>query len=110
MARYSDDALSTDELHKLVFHRAFGIALTIGGDVSQVANVAVLIFGSTVFLAEGVDYGVIRLSCAPGTELRGSKADKPTVASGAGAAVGVISKDVNVHATLGVGIVSANVP
>lgn len=52
---YAQDALSADQLDKLVLHGAGGIALGIGLEVAQVTDVTLGIGGSTVGLAEGVD-------------------------------------------------------
>jgi hypothetical protein len=53
---YAQDALGTDQLDELVLHGAGGIALGIGLEVAQVTDVTVGIGGSTVGLAEGVDW------------------------------------------------------
>lgn len=53
---YAQNALGTDQLDKLVLNGAVGIALGIGLEVTKVTNVTVGISGSTVGLAEGVDY------------------------------------------------------
>lgn len=52
---YAKYALGTDQLNKLVLLGADGVTLSIGLEVAQVTDVAVLILGSTVLLAEGVD-------------------------------------------------------
>ena len=52
---YSENALGTDQLDELVRGRTNSVALGIGLEVAQVTNVALLIAGSTVGLAEGVD-------------------------------------------------------
>lgn len=52
---YAEDALSANELHQLILHRANGIALGVSLEVAQVTDVALGIAGSTVDLAEGVD-------------------------------------------------------
>jgi hypothetical protein len=83
----ADDALRADELDELVGHRALGVALSIGLDVAEVTDVAGLVRGSSVSLAEGVE-----------------------VRTGRGAAVGVVAEGVDVEATLGVGVVAGNVP
>ena len=57
---YADDALRADELDELVGHRALGVALSIGLDVAEVTDVAGLVRGSSVSLAEGVDLGKSR--------------------------------------------------
>ena len=77
----------TDQLDQLVGDLALGVALTIGLEVAQVPNVAVVVRWCTVLLAEGVE-----------------------VRTGGCAAVGVVAELVNVHAALGVGIVAGDVP
>lgn len=52
---YANNAVFTDQLDLLVLNGSDRVALSIGGDVTQVTNVADLIGGSTVGLAEGVD-------------------------------------------------------
>lgn len=83
----ADDALGTDQLDQLVGGGADGVALAISLDVAKVTNVAVLVGGSTVTLAVRVE-----------------------VRAGGGAAVGVVTEGVDVHATLSVGVVAADVP
>jgi fructose-1-phosphate kinase PfkB-like protein len=53
----AQDALGTEQLDELVLHGAGRIALGIGLEVAQVTDVALGVGGSTVGLAEGVDYG-----------------------------------------------------
>lgn len=53
---YAQNALGTDQLDKLVLNGAVGVALSISLEVTKVTNVTVGISGSTVGLAEGVDY------------------------------------------------------
>lgn len=53
---YANDGLGPDQLDVLVLDRALGVALGIGRDVAQVANVAVLIGRRTVGLVVGVDW------------------------------------------------------
>ena len=52
---YAKNALSTDQLNKLVLLGANGVTLSIGLEVAQVTDVTLLILGGTVGLAEGVD-------------------------------------------------------
>lgn len=56
VSTYADDAVRTDELHKVVGNRALGVALGVGLDVAEVTDVAVLILGSAVGLAMGVNW------------------------------------------------------
>jgi len=83
----ADDALGADELDELVRHAALGVTLTIGLNVTQVTDVAVLVFGGAVLLAVGV-------------EVRASRC----------ASVGVIAEGMDVHSTLSVGVVAGDVP
>ena len=48
--------MGTDELDEAIAHGALGVPLGIGLNVSKITNVAVLVTGSTVGLAVGVDY------------------------------------------------------
>ena len=48
--------MGSDELDEAVAHRALGVALGIGLDISEVADMAVLISRSAMSLAVGVDY------------------------------------------------------
>lgn len=84
---YTQDALGADQLDELVLHRADGVALSVGLEVTKVTDVADFILGGTVGLAEGVEVGASR-----------------------GAAVGVVSELVDVEGTVSVGIVAADVP
>jgi len=52
---HSNNALGSDKLHKLVGDGALGAAFGVGLDVSEIANVAIVILGSAVLLVEGVD-------------------------------------------------------
>jgi hypothetical protein len=84
---YAQDALSTDELHQLVLLGANGVTLGIGLEVAKVTDVTLVVLGSTVGLAEGVE-----------------------VRASGGAAVGVVTELVDVEATLSVGVVASDVP
>ena len=98
------DALGANQLDELVGDRALSIALAVGLEVAQVADVAVGVGGSTVALAVGVDCGILATALPTGGFLR------LAVGAGRGAAVGVVAKGVDVHATLSVGIVAGDVP
>jgi hypothetical protein len=52
---YAQNALSTNQLNKLVLLGADGITLGIGLEVTKVTDVALGVLGSTVGLAKGVD-------------------------------------------------------
>ena len=83
----AEDALGADQLDELVGDGALGVALAIGLEVAQVTNVALVVLGGTVGLAVRVE-----------------------VRAGGSAAVGVVTKGVDVHTTLSVGIVAGDVP
>lgn len=113
----AENALGTNQLDQLVLHRALSIALSIGLEVSEITDVALRVLWCTVLLGVRVDCmrerkrereisihgpgeaNTAMLCCAT-----------RTVRSSAGAAVGVVSERVNVHATLRVGVVTGNVP
>lgn len=62
---YADDAVGADELDVLVRHGTLGVALGVGLDVAEVADVTLLVRGSTVLLAVGVDCpGVVCVSAS----------------------------------------------
>lgn len=71
---YADDGLGADQLDMLVLDAALGVALGIGLDVAQVANVAVLVGGSTVGLVVRVDYNAAgeRAGLRPGGWVSGT--------------------------------------
>ena len=56
----SEDALRADQLDELVAHRTLCVALAIGLEVAQVADVAVAVVGRAVLLAVGIDWGDMR--------------------------------------------------
>jgi hypothetical protein len=103
---YADDALGANQLDELVLDAALGVALAIGLDVAQVADVALLVAGGAVGLVVGVDWVGGSASCRRGVGAGG----KLTVGTSRGAAVGVVAKGVDVHATLSVGVVARDVP
>jgi hypothetical protein len=51
----AENTLRADQLDELVADGALGIALTVGLEVAQVTNVALLVLGGTVGLAVRVD-------------------------------------------------------
>ena len=105
----AEDALRADQLDELVRDAALGIALAVGLEVAQVADVALAVGGGAVGLVVGVDYEGRggRVSELEKTLVRRKQL---TVRAGAGAAVGVVTESVDVHATLGVGVVAGHVP
>lgn len=52
---YTEDGLSANQLDKAVLLGAVGVTLSIGLEVTEIADVTVRVGGSTVVLAEGVD-------------------------------------------------------
>lgn len=106
----AEDALGADQLDELVRDGALGVALGVGLEVAQVADVALAVGGGAVGLVVGVDCGgrMVLDGCGLGGSLLGSS--RLTVRTGAGAAVGVVTEGVDVHATLGVGVVAGDVP
>jgi hypothetical protein len=52
---YAKNALSTNQLNKLVLLGANGVTLSISLEVAKVTDVTLLILGGAVGLAEGVD-------------------------------------------------------
>jgi len=81
------NALWADQLDVLVSDGALAIALAVGLEVAEVTDVTLRVGGCAVSLAVWVE-----------------------VRASAGASVGVVTKGVNVHATLSVGIIAADVP
>jgi hypothetical protein len=103
----AEDALGADQLDELVGDGALGVALSIGLEVAQVTNVALVILGGTVGLAVRVDCQCMS-TCfflVPLHRLR-----TLTVRAGGSAAIGVVTEGVNVHTTLSVGVVAGDVP
>lgn len=103
---YANDAVGADQLDQRVGGRALGVALGIGLDVAEIANVAGLVGGSTVGLLVRVDWRQRVSTC----EARVLQMQKLTVRAGRGAAVGVVTKGVDVEAPLGAGVVAGDVP
>ena len=52
---YANNALGSNQLDQLVRDASLSVALAIGLEVTQVTDVALVIFGGTVGLVEGVD-------------------------------------------------------
>ena len=59
---YANDGMWADQLDKRVLGRALGNTLAIGLDVAEITDVTLFGSGSTVGLAEGVDYQDFRVS------------------------------------------------
>ena len=113
---YANNAVGTDELDQRVGHGALGVALPVSLDVAQVTDVSGLIRGGSMVFAVGVDYrsgeSLVRLlpsdvehrlAIAAG---EAGQVAKLTVRAGRGAAVGIVTKGVNVETTLGIGVVA----
>jgi hypothetical protein len=83
----ANNALGTDQLDEPVGHGALGVAVSIRLDVAEITDVTLLIGGSTVGL-------VVRVE----------------VRTGRSAAIGVITKSMDVEAALSVGGVASDVP
>ena len=62
---YANNALRANQLDQLIIDAALGIALAVGLEVTQITNVALVIFGSTMGLVVGVDYAFV----SPNTSL-----------------------------------------
>jgi hypothetical protein len=103
---YANDALGANQLDQLIRGAALSITLAVSLEVAQVTNVALVVFGGTVGLVVWVDCVGGLSACRPQTRY----GEKRTVRSSAGAAVGVVTKGVDVHATLSVGVVARDVP
>lgn len=56
---YANNALRANQLDQLIIDAALGIALAVSLEVTQVTNVALIIFGSTMGLVVGVDYAFV---------------------------------------------------
>lgn len=106
----AEDALGADQLDVLVGHGALGVALGVGLEVAQVADVALAVAGGAVGLVVRVDWWVGLVLGDVMEWCVGEPWGNLTVRTGAGAAVGVVTEGVDVHATLGVGVVAADVP
>lgn len=99
----------------LVLNAALGVALSIGLDVAQVTYVTVLIGGSTVGLVVRVDLEAGEVSLRVVGRWTRLRQDRGlglllTVRAGRCAAVSVVTKGVDVEATLGIGVVASDVP
>lgn len=83
----ANDAVGANELDVRVLHGALGVALAVSLDVAEVADVSGLVRRSAVSLSVRVE-----------------------VRAGRSAAIGVVTKGMDVETTLGVGVVAADVP
>lgn len=102
---YADDAIRPNQLDEAIRDASLTIALAIGLEIAQVANVAVLVGWGTVALVMRVDWPMISMT------LSSSYQDMYlTVRSSRGTAVGVVTEGVHMHTTLSVGVVAGDVP
>ena len=120
----ANDALGANQLDQLVRGAALSVTLTVGLEVTQVTNVALVVFGRAVRLVVGVDWmGVLvwyasrwlhlqgGCSCVSGAGLLKCRYRYVlTVRTSRRATVCVIAESVNVHATLSIGVVASDVP
>jgi len=83
----TNDGVGTKQLHQSVLLGTLGDTLGVGGNVTQVTNVSVVIFWGTVLLAKWV-------------EVRTSR----------GATVGVVTKSVDVETSQSIGVVTSDLP
>ena len=113
----SEHALWADKLDEVVGQGAFGVALFVGFEVAKVSDVALGVGGGTVLFAEGVDWWrrraldllvVVERQMGKGG-FGGGGCLKRTVGTSTCAAICVVAELMNVHATLGGGVVAADV-
>ena len=97
-------ALRPDQLDVFVSHGALSVALAIGLEVAEITNMADAVRWCTVSLIVWVDYiqSAHSLCIVYLVAL--------TVWACAGAAVGIVAKGMNVHATLSIGVMTADFP
>lgn len=79
----ANDRVLAEQLDKGVLLGTLGNTIGVGGDVTQVTDVTVVVFGSTVFLTKGVEMGTSR-----------------------GATVGVVTKSVDVEPSQSIGVIT----
>ena len=114
----SQHALGPNELNEAVGNAAFGIALAVGFEVAEIADVALGVGGGAVLFAEGVDwerkegvrggcYGV-RWERKSWCGIMGGGLLR-TVRTSACAAVCVVAELMDVHAALGGGVAAVDV-
>jgi hypothetical protein len=104
----SEHALRANELDELVLHAALRVALPVRLEVAKVTYVAVAVFWGAVFLAVGVDCATLVSTSSEAVLLAGGCVR--TMRTSARAAVGIVTESMDVHATLGVGIVAGHIP
>ena len=92
----------------LVGDAAFSIALTVGLEIAEIANMTVRVVWGSVPFAEGVDY-VSSVSGPPLEDESIFQSRRHTVGACRCAAIGVVTELVDVHATLSIGVVAGNV-
>jgi hypothetical protein len=83
----ANNAVGANKLDEVVGHGTLGVTLAVSLDIAEITNVAGLVGGGTVVLAVGVE-----------------------VRASGSAAVGVVTKGVDVESSLGVGVVTGDVP
>lgn len=103
---YANNALGANELDQLVLNAALRITLTVGLEVAQVADMALVVLRSAVGLVVRVD--CVPMSTAP--QAKRLENESLTVRSGGGATIRVITEGVHMHTTLGIRIVTRDVP
>jgi hypothetical protein len=126
---YTKNRLLANQLNLAIGDRALCIALAISFDIAEITNMTVGISGTTVALAEGVDYipSVNILIGSPSRLRRNAKlrpvvrgglrawlgkgmgGSRRTVRASRSATVGVVTELMDVHASLGVGVMAGDV-
>lgn len=101
---YTKHTLRPDQLDQLVLDGTGRVALGIGLIVAEISNVTFLVAGGSMRLVLGIDcYQVSNRTIQ-------LVSGRLTVGTCRGAAVCVVSEGVNVHASLGIGVIAGNVP
>lgn len=85
--RSAKNAVGTNQLHPGILLGSLSNTVRVGGDVSQVSNVSLVVLGSTVLVAKWV-------------EMRASRSTT----------VGVVTKSVDVETSQGIWIVTSDLP
>ena len=83
----TNNGVLTEQLDKGVLLGTLGNPVSIGGDVTQVTDVTVVVFGGTVFLTKRVEVGASR-----------------------SATIGVVTEGVDVETSQSIGVVTRNFP
>jgi len=108
---YTNDALWANQLNQLIGLGTLAVALSISLEVSEIAYMANLVSWSTVGLSVWVDCSYIhQLSFHVISKRSEGSGGRLTMRASGGAAVGIISKLMDVEATLCVGIIASEVP